>query len=308
MPLNNKTSPPFLSVITCTYNTKELTCVCLDKLQASIGKLAKPVEVIVVENGTDGTGEILKKDYPWIKVITPGENTGYARGNNLGLKVARKDSSWLLLLNTDALIRPDTLIMSFKFLSDHPDCDVLGCRLEFKDGRMQPSAGFLPNPANTVSWMFGLDKLPLLKNLAAPIHPPSGAFFRSDHRVGWVMGAFMLMKRRVYEVTGGLDENYFMYGEEVEWCQRIKDGGFITWYTPGFSVTHLDKASSGGDIRKGIVREIQGLDHFMNKYYPGNMFWLKWVIKTGMLARALAFYILGNKYRAAVHWEAAGII
>jgi GT2 family glycosyltransferase len=268
----------------------------------------QPAEVIVVENGTDGTEELIGKNYPWIKLIRPGENTGYARGNNLGLAAADKNSKYLLLLNSDTLTKPDTLAASLKFFDDHPDCAVLGCQLKFPDGRIQPSAGYLPAPVNTLLWMCGLDKLPGIRNLSRPVHPGFGTFFGTNRRVEWVMGAFLMMKRNVYEKTSGFDENYFMYGEEVEWCRRIRDAGFRTWYTPEFSVTHLDKASSGGNIKKGIIREIQGLDHYMNKYYPGDMFWLKWVIKAGMLFRAGVFYILGNKYRAEVHREASAVL
>lgn len=289
-----------ISIIICTFNTQDLTLSCLDHLKTSILKLNKPVEVVVVENGTDGTGDLIKKKYPWVKLLEPKYNTGFAVGNNLGLKTADPKSKYYLLLNTDVLIQPDTLYQSLRFMEKHPDCDVFGCQLKFADGLIQPSAGFLPTPGNIVFWMLGLD---LLLTRRA-IHPQQLQFFTKTQPVEWVMGAFMFLKNEVYKTTQGFDENYFMYGEEVELCKRIKTNNFKVFYTSEFCVTHLDKASSKGDIRKGIVKEIQGLDHYLKKYYPASLSWLKLVLRLGMFTRSLVFFVLGNKNRASIHWEA----
>jgi GT2 family glycosyltransferase len=290
-----------LSVIICTYNTLDLTCKCINALQTSINNFSFPVEIIVVENGTDGTGEKIKNDYPRIKVIEPGENTGFTRGNNLGMKLADKHSGYFLLLNSDAIVRKDTLEKAMGYLDSHPDCDVLGCRLEYQNGSMQPSAGYLPQPINTAMWMLGLDRIPLLKKISKPVHPKSADFFSKDRRVEWVMGAFMLLKREVYDQTGGFDEKFFMYMEEVEWSKRINEAGFKIVYTPSFQITHLDKASVNFDLNQPLTKEIQGLKYLIKKYYPGSMFFLNLVIFLGIIGRWLGLTLKGDKIRANIY-------
>ncbi len=287
---------PLISIIICTYNTKDLTCECLDKLKTSIDFLKRPVETIVVENGNDGTGAVIKKKYPWVKLIEPSENTGFAKGNNLGIKLSDKNTKYYLLLNTDALVEKETLKKAVEFMEGNSDCDVMGCRLKFGDGRMQPSAGFLPTPENTTYWMLGLDAL-----TDKQVHPKTADFFQKDRQVEWVMGAFLFMKSEVVKKTKGFDETFFMYMEEVEWCKRINDTGFKIWYTPGFEITHLDKASSGFDLRKPLTREMQGLVYYLKKYFPNSNLYMKIVIWLGVLGRFVGFGLLGNKLRSDIY-------
>ncbi len=289
---------PEISVIICSYNTKDLTSQCLDKLKKSIDYLEKPVETILIENGTDGTGEIVKNKYSWVKLLDPGENTGFAKGNNLGIKISNKKTKYYLFLNTDSLVAPETLSKAVRFMNYNENCDVLGCKLKFVDGKMQPSAGYLPDPFNTMLWMFGLDKFSL-----KPVHPKQKQFFDKDRKLGWVMGAFLFMKREVVEKTKGFDEKFFMYMEEVEWSRRINDQGFAIWYTPSFEITHLDKASSGHDIGKPLNREIQGLRYYLKKYYPDYDFMMKVVIWFGVVERWLVFGLTGDKLRAGIYHD-----
>jgi GT2 family glycosyltransferase len=290
------TKSPEISVIICTYNTKDLTCKCLDRLKKSIDFLGKPVETIVIENGIDGTGEVVKKKYSWVKLLEPTQNTGFAKGNNLGIKASSKNTKYYLFLNTDALVDAETLSKAVEFMENHNTCQVLGCKLKFGDGRMQPSAGYLPNPFNTALWMFGLDKFSV-----SPVHPKNKEFFDKDRRVGWVMGAFLFMRREVVGKTKGFDENFFMYMEEVDWCKRISDEKLEIWYSPSFEITHLDKASSGFDVRKPLTREIQGLRYYLKRYYPNYDFIMKPIIWLGVAERLLVFSLTGDKNRADIY-------
>lgn len=295
-----------ISVIICTYNTKELTCMCLDKLKESINFLGKPVEVIVIENGSDGTGKLIREKYKWVDVIEPSENTGFAKGNNLGLQKSGRRSKYYLFLNTDALIKKETLAKAVSFLENHNDCDVLGCKLLLGEGDMQSSAGYLPTPSSVASLIWGLDLIPIINLFTKPIHPKNKHFFAKDRKVGWVMGAFLFMKNEVLQKTKGFDENFFMYMEEVEWCKRIWDAGFTIWYTPSFSITHLDKASSKGNpekLRKIFRLEILGAVYLLKKYYPSSIGWVIPIIKAGIMARILAFSLTGNEMRKLAYKE-----
>lgn len=295
-----------ISVIICTYNTKEMTLECLDKLKKSIEFLNEPVETIVVENGTDGTGDVIKKKYPWVKLITPPENTGYAKGNNLGIKAAGKTSKYFLFLNTDAFLEPETLRKSIDFMQNNSNCDVLGCRLILGDGSVQPSGGFLPTPFTVWKWIWGIDILPGLNMILNPFHPRNKNFFKSSRELGWVMGAYLFMKREVVEKTKGFDENFFLYTEEVEWCKRINDAGFKIWYTPDFAVTHLDKASSKKfpeKMRKIFKMEILGVDYFIKKYYPKQANFVKLIMTIGLYTRVLASLVVMDREKYLAYIE-----
>lgn len=303
---HTKKNSPLISVIILSYNTKDITLKCLDKLKKSVNYLGEPVETVVVENGTDGTGKIIKDKYSWVKLIEPNKNTGFAVGQNIGIASSNPHSKYYLLLNSDAYLKPETLRKSVEFMRTNIECDVMGCRLIYADGRPQPSAGYLPHPMSVVTWAMGLDLVPGLNRILEPFHPNFDEFFNSSKKVGWVTGAYMLMKNEVVKTTKGFDEKYFMYGEEVEWLKRINDAGFTVWYTPDIEIVHLF-AQSSGSTRKAFIKEVEGIYYFINKHYPGNLFWLKPIVRFGMLMRALAFIILGKQYRAEVHFEAAKV-
>lgn len=302
--MQNRT--PEICVIICTYNTKDLTCECLDKLKKSIEVLGKPVETIVVENGDDGTGEVIKKRYKWVKLLEPSENTGFAKGNNLGIKASDKNVKYYLFLNTDALVKPDTLLKSVQFIENHRTCEVLGCRLKLGNGMVQSSGGYLPSPASVWTWIWGIDLLPVINVMLKPFHQKNMNFFNSDREVGWVMGAYLFMKREVIEKTKGFDETFFMYMEEVDWCKRIKDAGFHIWYASNFEITHLDKTSSKSDpekFRKIAQKEVLGVIYFLKKYYPNQIYWVVPLIKIGLYLRVLAFSVLRNEMRKTGYLE-----
>jgi len=297
---------PEISVIICTYNTRDITLKCLERLRESIEYLKKEVEIIVVDNGTDDTANTIRKEFPWIKILKTGENLGFAKGNNLGIRESDKSTKYYLFLNSDALIKDDTLKNACEFLENHNDCDVLGCGLRLDDGKFQPSGGFLPTPFSTFTWILGIDLLPGVKRFLKPFHQKYNNFYKSDRKIGWVMGAFLFMKREVIEKTKGFDDNFFMYMEEVEWERRIKDAGFSTWYTPSFEITHLDKTSSKNDpekMRNIFQKEILGVVYFLKKYYPNQISWVLPVVKFGLLARSAAFFVLGNKERQKAYLE-----
>jgi GT2 family glycosyltransferase len=290
---------PLLSIVICTFNTKKTTLDCLKYLKKSINYVGSVVEVIVVENGTDGTGKEIELKYPWVKVIFPNYNTGFAKGNNLGINASNKNSKYILLLNSDVMVRPETLKKSLEFMVAHADASVLGCKLIFANGKMQPSAGFLPTPFSITTWISGIDLLPLISQILPQFHPKHKSFFSKSKKVGWVMGAYFFAKREAFEKTGGFDENLFMYLEEVELCKRIKNLKMHVFYTPDFSVTHLDKGSQGGDNSNAIKKEIEGIIYYIKKIYPNSLWYLERVIRYGRVFRSWVFYLLGNQNRSS---------
>lgn len=300
---------PGISVVIVSWNTKDITDKCLSSMKKAVKKVEKRanVEVIVVENdSSDGTPEMIAKKHPWVKLKPSGSDLGYGRGNNYGYKRANLKNEYLLLLNNDAYVNEDTLVKSLEYMQKNQECDVFGCQLHFLDGRFQPSAGFLPTPTSVWSWIWGLDLLPGVKNFFKPFHPTDKNFFKKDREVGWTMGAFLFMKMEVFKNSHGFDENFFMYMEEVEWCRRVKEAGGRIWYTPKFWVTHVDKASAMGkpeELAKIFRREILGFVYYLRKNYPTQAYWFIPAIKAGILVRYLAFTLLGNKMRQSAYLQ-----
>lgn len=297
-----------LTISVLSYNTKDITDECLTRLQSSVvscqKKLGKKVEVIVLDNASeDGSFEMLQKKHAWVKLVKSATNTGFSGGNNLVMKMAKGD--FILLLNSDAYVEEDTIYKALKFFETNPEADILGCQLKFKDGKLQPSAGFLPTPLSTCLWISGLSLLGLDTH---PYHPQDPNFFNKVRQVEWVMGAFMMLKKQVFEKTKGFDESIFMYGEEIEWCKRIKDQGFKTYYTPEFAITHLDKASSKFMLEKPLLNEFKGIKRYFEAHYRNEWPWVKSVIQVSLTLRIIIFSLLANKVRVKAYWEALGVM
>lgn len=292
-----------ISVVIVSWNTKDITDKCLAQMKQAVDfvKDRADVEVIVVENASDdGSEQMIAKKYPWVALKPSGSDLGYGKGNNYGYKRTNPKYKYLLLLNNDAYVERETLTKCLDYFEENFECDVLGCKLHYEDGRFQPSAGYLPTPASVWSWIWGLELLPVIGKIFSPFHPKDPAFFEKTRRVGWVMGAFLFMKKEVYAKSKGFDENFFLYMEEVEWCRRVKEAGGKIWYNPAFSITHVDKASAKGDrleLSKIFRREILGFVYYLNKNYKNQSWWFIPAIKLGVAVRLLAFTLLGNKMR-----------
>lgn len=293
-------SPIGISIIILSFNTNKITDKCLTAVKKSLDYLKRinkvSCQVIVIDNAsTDGSVRMIRKKHKWVKLITSKVNLGFAKGNNLGMTTAK--GNYILLLNSDAFLEKDTLSRAYIYMQKHSECDVLGPSLTYEDGSFQPSAGYLPNPLNIFSWMLMLDKLPFLGNLLDPYHPNNKHFFKKDRKVGWVTGAFMFMKREVYETTGGFDEIFFMYTEEVEWCKRIKDANFSIQFTPNIKIIHQKFASSNFNQAAPIIYETYGILYFFKKHYPNSIWRLKLALYLGYNIRVILFLLLNNSQK-----------
>ena len=187
-----------LTVVILSYNTKDITGRCLDKLKIAKAycekRLGNNIEVIVLDNGSaDGSAQFIKTGYPWVKLIVSKENLGFSRGNNLGMQKTK--NPFILLLNSDVYMEEESLYKALAYFRVNLNCDVLGARLNYASGKLQPSAGNLPNFLNIIFWIFGLSKLPILNQLISSFHPTGRKYFSKAHPVGWVMGAFFMLKK-----------------------------------------------------------------------------------------------------------------
>ena len=200
------------------------------------------LEVIVIDNAsTDGSADMVRAEFPTVQLVANQENRGFTAANNQGLALSR--GRYVLLLNPDTEIVGDALTTMIRYLDAHPQVGVLGPQLRYPDGSLQSSRRRFPTLAtalveSTIVQEWSADNRVLQR------------YYMSDtaddliQPVDWLVGACLLARHQVYEQVGGLDEGYFMYSEELDWCRRIKDAGWEIVYLPSAMVIHHEGKSS----------------------------------------------------------------
>ncbi len=228
-----------LSIIIVNWNECEMLSECL---QSFISKLLPDRdEVIVVDNGSlDGSLEMLTEQYPSVRLISNLDNRGFAAANNQALEIAR--GRYVLLLNNDTLIHGDVLAQSCQYLDSHSDIGVLGCRVLNEDGSLQITCAQYPSLLNLVLLTSGLWKLKWPKFLG---RYQMAHWKRNDERdVDTVSGCYMLVRACAIKQVGVLDEQFFFFGEETDWCKRFRETGWRVSFAPVGEITHFGSVSA----------------------------------------------------------------
>ncbi len=275
-----------LEIIVVNFNTKDLT---LDTLRSiNTQKWRSNIKILVVDNGsTDGSVEAIKKAFPDIELSISEKNLGFSKGNNLGLR--KTSANLVLLLNSDTIVLPGSLDNLVEYTNSHP-YGIVSCKLLNSDGTFQPNGGKIPTFINTFLWLSGLDDILGLNSY----HSKDLKYFQNSE-VGWVGGTAMLIKREVIEKVGLLDENIFMYGEDVEYCLRAKRHGFKIGWTDKSKITHLGGGSLDQPQFRQWLGEFKGILYIYQKYYgvlPTII--LRFLIYLFVIIRSLAFLFLGK--------------
>jgi GT2 family glycosyltransferase len=228
-------------------------------------------------------------------------NNGFGTGNNQAMKLAKGD--YFLLLNSDAFVNPLTLQKCLERFKEEPRPDVLGCKLLNSDGSTQNSTGYFPTLRRIIMLMSFLDNFPIVRRYVDTLQIRDVSRYELERETDWVMGAFVMLRKEVFEKTGGFDESYFMYGEEVEWMLRIKQARFKIVYWPGATVEHLGRASTK-DIGKSFLGGMLGYWRWYQKYgNPLSRFALRWVLIGGCFLRTMAWTIAGKPEWAKANWK-----
>jgi N-acetylglucosaminyl-diphospho-decaprenol L-rhamnosyltransferase len=244
-----------LLIVIVNYRTANLTIDCLRSLEAEVQSVPN-ASVIVTDNCSgDDSCKILAEAIAvqgwqdWVTLQPLLRNGGFSFGNNEAFRAALDSSAppeFFLLLNPDTVVRPGALRSLLDFLISHPAVGILGSRLEDLDGTAQRSAFRFPSILGELEdgLRLGLATRLLQRWCVAPPSQPR------NHPADWVAGASMLVRRQVLEEIGLLDEGYFMYYEEVDFCRRAREVGWECWYQPASRVVHLVGQSSGVTDRK----------------------------------------------------------
>ncbi len=253
-----------VSIIVLNYNTCRLTMDCLRSVYDSETNFV--YEIILIDNNSrDDSVERISREFPGVMLIANSENVGYARANNQGMEVA--SGRYVLLLNSDTVVRKDTLQTMISFMDSRPDLGASGCKVILPDGSLDKACkrGF-PTPSASFYYAFGFSKLfpdrPRFNGYQLGYLDPD-----QDYPVDCLVGAFMLLRRETIEQVGGLDEDFFMYGEDLDWCFRIKEAGWGIYYYPQTSIVHLKGGSARRRPFKIVYEFHRAMILFHRKHY-----------------------------------------
>lgn len=232
-----------LSIIVVNWNVCALLRRCLTSVESNRGDL--PLEVIVVDNASsDDSVAMVEQEFPQVRLIASRENLGYTGGNNLGAGEAQ--GRYLLILNPDTEIIGDALQQMVAYLDENPQVAVVGPQLLYPDGSVQPSRRRFPK----LAMAFIGDSVPFGRRWF-PNSKLEQAFFMADspddkiQSVDWLVGAALMIRREMWQKVGPLDDLFFMYFEELDWCKRCRDAGGEIHYLPKAQVIHHHGAASG---------------------------------------------------------------
>lgn len=284
-----------LSIIIVSTNIKDLLRKCL----ISVEKAIKPIKAEIIDvdnNSTDGTAEMIAKEFPKVKLIKKHRNRGFGENNNFGMKIAK--GRYVLLLNSDTEIIDKNIFKEMiEWMDKHPKVGLASCALINPDRKTyQGSGGYFPTLLRVFAWMTFLDDLPFIDSFIKPYHPLHGwspfyqgeNYFKKPQEQDWVTGAFFLMRKKAMDEAGLFDEDFFLYVEEVDLSYRIKKAGWQVRYLPKWKIVHYGQVTTGSE--SAMVNELKNLKLFYKKHYPS---WklpiLSFLIKLGTLLRIIIF-------------------
>ena len=255
-----------ITVIVVNYNTAYLLDRMFSALAAAQGDLR--IQTVVVDNASsDHSVALLRTKYPDVELVENPINVGFGRANNQA--VARIRGRFVLLLNTDAFISPDTLLKTVGFMKENPRCGVLGVKLVAEDGSLQPCCRYFPTPWNVFLGTTGLGRFFPHTRLVDDMSWDHASIRKCD----WVPGCYYLIRREVVERVGLFDPQYFLYCEEADHCRRVVQAAWDVIYCPHTQVVHIggESAKANGQLAEG-TRQISALQIesellYFRKYY-----------------------------------------
>ena len=262
-----------LSVVIVSYNVRELLTACID----SVVKAAEGIdtEVFVVDNkSVDDTIEIINRDYPWVHLINNKENLGFSKANNIAIRQA--EGEYVLLLNPDTVVAEGTLRGAIEFMDLHPEAGGAGVRMHNADGTLAPeSRRAVPTPMVAARKMLGFTKRYYMSYLS----------WDEPGQIEVISGAFMLLRRKAIDQVGMLDEDFFMYGEDIDLSYRLLKGGWQNWYLPLDIIHYKGQSTQKSDFRYVHVF-YQAMLIFFRKHYSHLSFFFTLPVKVAIYFRA----------------------
>ena len=231
-------------------------------------------------HSSDASTTMVRTEFPNVRLIENSQNLGFARANNQGIKEAQ--GKYVLLLNSDTIVRPGAIRTMEEFLDSHPEAGAAACRLVYPNGTIQASIGRQSGPALTrqILRLSGISRVIRSESIRRRLRKYLGFAIGSTARsylepyvadgpleVESISGACLMLRRQAIDQVGLLDENFFMYLEDLDYCIRLRRSGWKLYYVPAGEIVHLVGQSSGGRMRKYSVHAYQSLFYFYQKHY-----------------------------------------
>ncbi len=262
-----------LSVIIVNYNVRPYLTACLDSVQRALEGIES--EVFVVDNHSDDDSvEVISRDYAWVHLINNRENLGFSKANNIAIRQAQGE--YILLLNPDTVVAEETLKGVIDFMDQHPKAGGAGVRMHNADGTLAPeSRRAIPTPFVAARKMLGFTKRYYMSYLS----------WDTPAQIEVVSGAFMLLRHKAIYEVGMLDEDFFMYGEDIDLSYRLLQGGWQNWYLPYDIVHYKGQSTSKSDFRYVHVF-YQAMLIFFHKHYSHLSFFFSLPVKVAIYFRA----------------------
>jgi N-acetylglucosaminyl-diphospho-decaprenol L-rhamnosyltransferase len=246
-----------LDVVIVSFRSRDLVRRCLESVRAHAP--ARTVIHVVDNDSGDGTPAVVRDDFPEVDLVALGRNAGFGRASNLGAR--RGNEPYVLFLNPDAELSAGALDVLLAIFTEQPSVGIVGCRLERADGSVDHAGRrSFPTIAGALGHFTGLGRVrrapPALRQYTAGEQLPGP--------VDAINGAFMLIRRDLFEELDGFDEGYWMYMEDLDLCRRARDAGWLTWYEPRVAVLHIKHGTSG---RWRSARLTYAFHYGMHRFY-----------------------------------------
>ncbi len=276
-----------LSIIIVNYNVKEFLQNLLTSLSKAVSNLS--AEIIIVDNGSDdGSIEMLQEKFPGVTLISSKINLGFSKANNLGLKIAT--GKFLLLLNPDTIVQEDTFEKLIQFFNENQDAGMVGCKILNPDGTLQLACRrSFPGPWTSFCKVSGLSSL----------FPKSKLFARynltyldenQSYEVDAISGSFMMVRREIFEKIGGLDEQFFMYGEDLDWCYRVQKSGWKVYYVHNTTIIHYKGESTKRSSLDETKVFYNAMHLFVKKHFASSLL-VEIILRSAIIFRQLLAFI-----------------
>ena len=261
MPENSK--PPVISIVIVTWNGKRYALEVLGSIYAC--RLQIPFEIIVVDNAsTDGTPEAIRNDFPYVVLIETGANLGFAKGNNIGM--AHAQGRYVCLINSDVVVPAGCIESMMTVMETNQDIGIMGPKMRCPDGQVGLSVMRFPTVWNTLCAALAVNSILPKSRLFA------GFSVKSEDMTGAVdvevvTGWFWMVSRTALQQVGGLDERFFMYGEDIDWCYRFRKAGLRVALFGGAEALHYGGGSSAEAPSRSYVEMRRANQQYFRKHY-----------------------------------------
>ena len=249
-----------LSVVILNYNVRYFLELCLRSVESAIADL--DAEIIVVDNlSSDTSCQMVKELFPKVILIENPINYGFSKGNNIGVSQAKGE--FVCILNPDTVVAEDTFNILLDFANSTPNMGIVGCKLVDGTGKFLPeSKRNIPTPLVSIKKILGNSKPYYASHLGEDV----------IGKVSVLVGAFMLLNQSIYNEINGFDEDYFMYGEDLDFSYRVEKAGFQNYYNPSTTVIHFKGESTLKD-KVYAKRFNEAMQIFFKKHFKPNMFY-----------------------------------